>query len=347
MPRGPGAQVPGPLMPWKREEGAGSGGPLHHPPPAVGRGAAGGVSFITFLIFYVLPTADPAQLRAGRQPNPELVKQIRHEPRPRRPVPRAVLALHEAARVPLRLRLQLPEQRRRQDPALRSPPGQRLGGARRGRGLAARRDRGRDHLRRPPLVRARPLVDGAVPGGDLRPGLLARTRRPLPVRGRHREVPGLVLQGRGQLRPALAGSGDVVPVTAAAVVRACSRLRRALRASAASEPDRGDVGGLHPHRAREGAVRAAGHPATTACAARSRRSSPHSGSTSASCSAERSSSRLCSTSRASGGTPTTVSRTRDIPVIQGTVLLGAFFIVMANLVVDILYAFLDPRVRYS
>ncbi len=37
----------------------------------------------------------------------------------------------------------------------------------------------------------------------------------------------------------------------------------------------------------------------------------------------------------------------DIPVIQGTVLLGAFFIVMANLVVDILYAFLDPRVRYS
>jgi peptide/nickel transport system permease protein len=37
----------------------------------------------------------------------------------------------------------------------------------------------------------------------------------------------------------------------------------------------------------------------------------------------------------------------DLPVIQGTVLLGAFFIVMANLVVDILYAFLDPRVRYS
>src|SRR3954452_10970582 len=35
------------------------------------------VSFITYLIFYTLPTADPAQLRAGRQPNPELVKQIR------------------------------------------------------------------------------------------------------------------------------------------------------------------------------------------------------------------------------------------------------------------------------
>jgi peptide/nickel transport system permease protein len=37
----------------------------------------------------------------------------------------------------------------------------------------------------------------------------------------------------------------------------------------------------------------------------------------------------------------------DLPMIQGTVLLGAFFIVMANLVVDVLYAFLDPRVRYS
>jgi peptide/nickel transport system permease protein len=37
----------------------------------------------------------------------------------------------------------------------------------------------------------------------------------------------------------------------------------------------------------------------------------------------------------------------DLPVIQGTVLFGAFFIVLSNLVVDVLYAFLDPRVRYS
>jgi peptide/nickel transport system permease protein len=37
----------------------------------------------------------------------------------------------------------------------------------------------------------------------------------------------------------------------------------------------------------------------------------------------------------------------DLPMIQGTVLLGAFFIVIANLIVDILYAFIDPRVRYS
>lgn len=37
----------------------------------------------------------------------------------------------------------------------------------------------------------------------------------------------------------------------------------------------------------------------------------------------------------------------DLPMIQGTVLIGAFFIVIMNLFVDIAYAFIDPRVRYS
>lgn len=37
----------------------------------------------------------------------------------------------------------------------------------------------------------------------------------------------------------------------------------------------------------------------------------------------------------------------DFPIVQGTVLLAAMFIILANIVVDIAYAFLDPRVRYS
>jgi peptide/nickel transport system permease protein len=37
----------------------------------------------------------------------------------------------------------------------------------------------------------------------------------------------------------------------------------------------------------------------------------------------------------------------DLPTIQGTVLLGAFFIVIGTLLVDIAYAFIDPRVRIS
>ena len=40
-------------------------------------------------------------------------------------------------------------------------------------------------------------------------------------------------------------------------------------------------------------------------------------------------------------------RNSDLPVIQAVTLLTAFFIVFANLIVDIVYAYLDPRVRYS
>jgi ABC-type dipeptide/oligopeptide/nickel transport system permease component len=38
---------------------------------------------------------------------------------------------------------------------------------------------------------------------------------------------------------------------------------------------------------------------------------------------------------------------RDYPVIMGTILLYAMFLVVANLLVDIVYAFLDPRIRYT
>jgi ABC-type dipeptide/oligopeptide/nickel transport system permease component len=38
---------------------------------------------------------------------------------------------------------------------------------------------------------------------------------------------------------------------------------------------------------------------------------------------------------------------RDYPVIMGTILLYAVFLVISNLVVDILYAYLDPRIRYN
>jgi peptide/nickel transport system permease protein len=37
----------------------------------------------------------------------------------------------------------------------------------------------------------------------------------------------------------------------------------------------------------------------------------------------------------------------DFPIVQGTVLLAALFIILANIVVDIAYAYLDPRVRYE
>jgi peptide/nickel transport system permease protein len=37
----------------------------------------------------------------------------------------------------------------------------------------------------------------------------------------------------------------------------------------------------------------------------------------------------------------------DFPGVMGVTVLGALFIVIANLVVDVVYAFLDPRVRYT
>ena len=38
---------------------------------------------------------------------------------------------------------------------------------------------------------------------------------------------------------------------------------------------------------------------------------------------------------------------QDFPEIMGVVMLAAFFIVIANMLVDILYAAIDPRVRIS
>ena len=38
---------------------------------------------------------------------------------------------------------------------------------------------------------------------------------------------------------------------------------------------------------------------------------------------------------------------RDYPVIMGTILVYAFFLVLANMLVDVIYAFLDPRIRFD
>ena len=37
---------------------------------------------------------------------------------------------------------------------------------------------------------------------------------------------------------------------------------------------------------------------------------------------------------------------RDAPVVQGVVLVAATMYVLVNLIVDALYAFIDPRIRY-
>ena len=38
---------------------------------------------------------------------------------------------------------------------------------------------------------------------------------------------------------------------------------------------------------------------------------------------------------------------RDYPVIMGITLIGAVMIVLSNLLADVMYAVIDPRIRYS
>jgi len=38
---------------------------------------------------------------------------------------------------------------------------------------------------------------------------------------------------------------------------------------------------------------------------------------------------------------------RDFPIVQGAVLMMAFIVLAVNLIVDLLYSFIDPRIRYS
>jgi peptide/nickel transport system permease protein len=38
---------------------------------------------------------------------------------------------------------------------------------------------------------------------------------------------------------------------------------------------------------------------------------------------------------------------RDLPMVMGAVVFAAVFIILANLIIDLFYAVLDPRVRYE
>ena len=60
-----------------------------------------------------------------------------------------------------------------------------------------------------------------------------------------------------------------------------------------------------------------------------------------------SSSRWCSLGRRLGRLVYNAVAARDYPVIQGAVLLIAALFLLINLIVDVLYAVVDPRIRLS
>ena len=43
----------------------------------------------------------------------------------------------------------------------------------------------------------------------------------------------------------------------------------------------------------------------------------------------------------------TAVREKDLPVVMATALFSAVILIISNLIVDVIYSFLDPRVRLS
>jgi peptide/nickel transport system permease protein len=304
------------------------------------------VSFLTFIVFYLFPSADPAQLRAGRQPNPELVEQIRHQ-----------------------LGLDNPWYQQYWDYMKR---------------LVLHADFGYSYQNNYPVGRqifdrlpatASLAIGAAVVWilSGVAVGIISAVRRrtivdrlsmgaalvaiSAPVYWLGLVVLYLFSSDIGKFKvPFFHGAGSYVPlsqdpsawfqslllpwfVLAAAFAALYARLLRANLIEVMSEDyiRTARAKGLRERRVvlRHG-VRSAITPIVTAAG--------------------------LDIGILLGGAILTETvfnipgigrlafdsiQNADLPMIQGTVLLGAFFIITANLIVDIIYAFLDPRVRYS
>ena len=297
------------------------------------------------MIFYLLPSADPALLRAGRQPNPQLVEQIRHALGLDRPWYDQYV--HYMARPFLHWDFGYSFQNNISVNAadLRPLAGHRLADDRRRGGVARDRHRRRHALRGEEPQRVRP------DGHDRRAGRHPRRRST-----GSGSSPCLLFAndiGRFKLLP---GSGSYVPLTqdpgkwfgslimpwfvlAASYTAFYARLLPSNLIEVMGEDyiRTARAKGLTEQRVvtRHG-IRSAITPIVTAAGLdiglllggailiEAVFNIPGIG-------------RLAFES----------IQNSDLPMIQGTVLLGAFFIVVMNLVVDVAYAFLDPRVRYG
>jgi peptide/nickel transport system permease protein len=304
------------------------------------------VSLITFVIFYSLPSADPAQLRAGRQPNPQLVEQIRHNLGLDRPLIVQYwdymkrLVLHFDFGYSYQNNISVRQQIFDRLPATISLT---VGAAVLwlisgiGVGIVS-------------AVRRRSLLDRVSMGAAL-------VAISAPVYWLGLVSLYLFSSDIGKFKvPFFKGAGSYVPfsqdpsiwfqslflpwlVLAAAFAALYARLLRANLIEVMSEDyiRTARAKGLRERRVvlRHG-VRSAITPIVTAAG--------------------------LDIGILLGGAILTESvfnipgigrlafdsiQNSDLPMIQGTVLMGAFFIILANLVVDVVYAFLDPRVRYT
>jgi peptide/nickel transport system permease protein len=301
------------------------------------------VTFITFIIFYLFPSADPAALRAGRQPSPQLIEQIRHQLGLDRPWP--VQYLDYLKNVVLHFDLGFSYQN---TISVRTQIFQRLPAT---ISLAA----GAAviwliigiAIGIISAVRSGTLTDRLAMGGAL-------VAISAPVYWLGLVSLYLFADDIGLVK-IFPGAGSYVPLTddpvkwftslllpwfvlAAAFAAVYARLLRSTMIEAMSEDyiRTARAKGLSERRViLRHALRAAITPIVTAAG--------------------------LDVGVLLGGAILTESvfnipgvgrlaydsiQNSDLPMIQGTVLFGAFFIVTANLIVDVAYAFIDPRVRY-
>jgi peptide/nickel transport system permease protein len=267
------------------------------------------VSFITFVIFYLFPSADPAQLRAGRQPNPQLVEQIRHQLNLDKPfyvqywLYMKQLVLHFDFGRSYQNNIQVRRQIFDRLPATISLTA----------GAAVVWLLVGISVGTISAVKSRSLIDRVSMGGAL-VGISA------PVYWLGLVALYLFSNDIGLIK-IFPGSGSYVPLSQDPTKWFTSLIMPWLVLAAA-------FAAFYARLLRSNLVEVMGED-------------------------------YIRTARAKGLTETVFNipgigrlayesiQNSDLPMIQGTVLMGAFFIILANLVVDIGYAVIDPRVRYS
>ena len=211
------------------------------------------ISLLTFIIFYTLPAADPAALRAGRQPTPELLASIRHTLGLDRPWYIQYLKYLQRLVFHFDFGYSFQNNVSVKSQIFDRLPGHGGTGGRRRHRVADGRHPRRDHLRHQARHVDGPRCHGHRARRDLGPGLLARSRVAVPLLQGPRQVPAL--RGPGRVSPDrqhLHRPRRGHPGADHAVVRAGRLVRRGLRALPARQPARDHVRGLHPDGAGEG-----------------------------------------------------------------------------------------------
>ena len=229
------------------------------------------VTALTFAIFYLLPPGDPALRFVGKQPTPQSIALVRHNLGLDKPwyveygkFVKAIVVGDKFGWPGLGYSYDSSTSDPRPDH--REGPENALTDPRRLDSLAHRRRSDRRDLGDQTQNGRRPNRDRIRALRHLRAGLLARADGAVHLLVQARHLTG------DRVRLLHAESRAMGLASDTAVGRARAPVRGDLRPDGARQPARRDGRGLHPHSAREGAVRADASSSSTGCARAWRRS---------------------------------------------------------------------------